>query len=92
MEPGQSSTVEPDTRESEREAEPGERQVPGAGPAAPAPSGLSPALTRAVIEQLVRHGRELGRRDMLDLLGMRHGWKREVSEAPAPVAPSNLDA
>lgn len=52
---------------------------------------LSPALTRAIVEQLLQHGRELGRREMIDLVGSRYGWKREVSDPDVP-APASLDA
>ena len=54
-------------------------------------SSLSPAFTRAIVEQLLQHGRELGRREMIDLLGARYGWKREVSDPDVP-APASLDA
>jgi len=52
---------------------------------------LSPALTRAIVEQLLQHGRELGRREMIDLVGSRYGWKREVSDPDVP-APASLGA
>lgn len=50
------------------------------------PERLSPTHTRAIVEQLLRHGRELGRRELLDLTGARRGRKREApgSDAPAP--------
>jgi hypothetical protein len=66
----------------------------GARDAAPREAGtarLSPALTRAIVEQLLQHGRELGRREMIDLVGSRYGWKREVSDPDVP-APASLDA
>lgn len=50
---------------------------------------LSPTHTRAIVEQLLRHGRELGRREMLDLPGARQGGEREEPGPDAPT-PENL--
>jgi hypothetical protein len=65
--------------------------VGDAGPRDSGTSPLSPALTRAIIEQLLQHGRELGRREMIDLVGARYGWKREVADPNIP-APASLEA
>jgi hypothetical protein len=91
MVPENSSTEEPGSCEPGEQARPGERRASAPDPREPVPA-LSVALTRAIVEQLVRHGQELGRRDVIDLLGMRYGRRREVPEAPAPVSPANLDA
>jgi 2-keto-3-deoxy-galactonokinase len=73
-------------RESALEGEAGDTRPRDSGI-----SRLSPALTRAIVEQLLQHGRELGRREMIDLVGSRYGWKREVSDPGVP-APASLDA
>lgn len=75
--------------ESAPDAEPGRAR--GSTPDGSGTSRLSPALTRAIVEQLLQHGRELGRREMMDFVGSRYGWKREVSDPDVP-APASLDA
>lgn len=54
-------------------------------------SNLSPAHTRSIVELLLQHGRELGRREMIDMLSTRYGWTRGVSDPNIP-APASLDA
>lgn len=77
------------SRESAPDAEAGRaREVASGGSGS---ARLSPELTRAILEQLLQHGRELGRREMIDLVGTRYGWTREVSDPDVP-APASLDA
>lgn len=70
MVPEKTSPEGLDAREPGQDAERGESR---------SQEPLSPALTRAIVEQLVRHGRELGRREMIDFI-LCHGGKLEGPE------------
>lgn len=86
MAPDESCTEKSGLHESRSEGE-----SRGASPRDSGVSSLPPSLTRAIVEQLLQHGRELGRREMIDLLGVRYGWNRPVSDPNVP-APASLDA
>lgn len=84
------SPLAPEQRDSKQDGAGGEARE--RGPRDSGGSQLSPAFTRAIVEQLFLHRHQEGRRQALDLLGARYGWTRGVPGSLMPVEPEELDA